>query len=187
RGLYVYWKRGVPYPSLMAFDAAKRETCTVERPRTTTPLQALVTLNDPVYVEAGRALGMRILKEGGADDRARLAFGFRLLTSRQPADAELQVLDALLGELRKHYEADAKAAKLALGIAPPKKGGKRDADRKDADKAAGAKPDEKVAEKKTDEKIDEKPSATKKPHGVEALPEAERAAWAQLGATLLNL
>ncbi|MEZ6038256.1 MAG: PSD1 and planctomycete cytochrome C domain-containing protein [Planctomycetota bacterium] len=174
RGLYVYWKRGVPYPSLMAFDAAKRETCTVERPRTTTPLQALVTLNDPVYVEAGRALGLRILKEGGADDRARLAFGFRLLTSRQPVDAELQVLDALLGDLRKHYEADAKAAKLALGIAPPKKGGKKDAD-------------EKPGEKADEKKANAQPTDDKKPRGVDALPEAERAAWAQLGATLLNL
>jgi hypothetical protein len=61
RGLYVYWKRSMPYASFVAFDAPNREVCTVKRPRTNTPLQALVLLNDPVYVEAARALGHRIL------------------------------------------------------------------------------------------------------------------------------
>ncbi|MFO1029442.1 MAG: PSD1 and planctomycete cytochrome C domain-containing protein [Planctomycetota bacterium] len=120
RGLYTYWKRGVPYPSATVFDAAKRETCAVSRPRTTTPLQALVTLNDPVYVEAGRALGLRMHKEGGKDDDARLAFGFRLVTSRAPDADELAILRRLLAEQRAHYADKVDQAKLLLGIAEPK-------------------------------------------------------------------
>ncbi|HEU4417984.1 MAG TPA: DUF1553 domain-containing protein, partial [Planctomycetota bacterium] len=143
RGLYVYWKRGVPYPSFTAFDAPKRETCTVSRVRTTTPLQALVLLNDPVYVEAGRALGLRLHKEGGVEDEARLQLGFRLVTSRKAEERELKALVALLADLRTHYKADEKAAKALLAV--------------------GA--------HKADPKLDA----------------AEAAAWAQIGATLLNL
>ncbi|HEX6811144.1 MAG TPA: DUF1553 domain-containing protein [Planctomycetota bacterium] len=143
RGVYVYWKRGVPYPSFTAFDAPKRETCTVTRVRTTTPLQALVLLNDPVYVEAGRALGQRMLKEGGADDEARLQFGFRLVTSRRAEEREVKALAALLADLRTHYKADAEASKALLAVGTAK----------------------------VDPKLDQ----------------AEAAAWAQLGATLLNL
>ncbi|MBI4657348.1 MAG: PSD1 domain-containing protein, partial [Verrucomicrobia bacterium] len=65
RGLYVYWRRSIPYASFVTFDAPTRETCTVRRPRTNTPLQALALLNDPVYVEAARALGQRIMQKGG--------------------------------------------------------------------------------------------------------------------------
>ena len=124
RGLYTYWKRGVPYPSAMVFDAAKRETCAVNRPRTTTPLQALVTLNDPVYVEAGKALGLRMHKDGGNDDDARLAFGFRLVTSRAPDADELAILRRLLAEQRAHYADKVDQAKLLLGIKEPKGKGK---------------------------------------------------------------
>lgn len=65
RGLYTYWRRSIPYASFTIFDAPTRETCTVRRPRTNTPLQALNLMNDPVYVEAARALGLRILKQEG--------------------------------------------------------------------------------------------------------------------------
>lgn len=116
RALYVYWKRGAPYPSLLTFDAAKRETCTVARPITNTPLQALVLLNDPVFVECARAFGQRILKQGGKDDAARLAFGYRLATSRRAGEAELAVLSKLLAEQRAHYQANAEAAKLLLAV-----------------------------------------------------------------------
>ncbi|MCU0866591.1 MAG: PSD1 and planctomycete cytochrome C domain-containing protein [Planctomycetes bacterium] len=125
RGLYTYWKRGVPYPSFTIYDAAKRETCAVTRTRTTTPLQALVTLNDPVYVEAGRALGLRMHHEGGKDDDARLAFGFRLVTSRAPDADELAILRSLLADQRKHYADKVELAKALFGIKKPKpKGGK---------------------------------------------------------------
>ena len=74
RGLYTFWRRTVPYPSMQTFDAPSREMCTVRRTRTNTPLQALVTLNDPVYVEAAQALARRIWREGGSlpDERAQL-------------------------------------------------------------------------------------------------------------------
>src|SRR6185369_1512541 len=78
RGLYTTWRRSNPYPSMATFDAPNREVCTVRRVRTNTPLQALVTLNDPVYVEAAQALARRVVASAGStpEDRARL--GFRL-------------------------------------------------------------------------------------------------------------
>ena len=67
RGLYTFWRRTVPYPSMAAFDAPSREICAIKRVRTNTPLQSFVTLNDPVYVEAAQALARRIVREGGTD------------------------------------------------------------------------------------------------------------------------
>ena len=72
RGLYTLWRRTVPYPSMAAFDAPSREICTVRRVRTNTPLQAFVTLNDPVYVEASQGLARRMAREGGATTRERV-------------------------------------------------------------------------------------------------------------------
>lgn len=120
RGLYVYWKRGVPYPSFITFDAAKRETCTVTRPYTTTPLQALVLLNDPVYVEAARMFGERMLKQGGKDDAKRLDFGFRLATSRAPSSSESAILVDLLRKQREHFSSDPEAVKKLLAIGDAK-------------------------------------------------------------------
>jgi hypothetical protein len=177
RGLYVYWKRGVPYPSFTIFDAAKRETCTVTRTKTTTPLQALVTLNDPVQFEAGKALGQRMHKEGGKDDDARLAFGFRLVTSRAPDTDELNVLKALLADQKAHYGKDLAAAKLLLGIAEPKPAGK--GGRQAPGKAAPATPGKPGPDDK------KKPAAKKS--GEPELPPEQAAAWAQVGCTLLNL
>ena len=70
RGLYTYWQRTFLHPSLLAFDASTREECVVQRPRSNTPLQALVLLNDPTYVEAARGLAARLIREGGADPAA---------------------------------------------------------------------------------------------------------------------
>ncbi len=92
RGLYTRWQRTMPYPSMDAFDAPSREVCTLRRIRTNTPLQALVTLNDPVYVEAAQGLARRILKEGGDTLEGRLEYGFLLCTSRPPTLNELNVL-----------------------------------------------------------------------------------------------
>lgn len=187
RGLYVYWKRGVPYPSFMAFDASKRETCTVSRNNTTTPLQALITLNDPVYAEAGRHLGARICKDGGEDDKARITFGFRLVTSRNPELRELDILSKLLGNLRTAYEADEKAARQVLGLAEKKASDDRSAQAGSA--ANSAKPSKPANPSKPDEPS--KPAEQTKAHPTNAsknLPKpAEAAAWAQLGCTLLNL
>ncbi|MFT7619775.1 MAG: mono/diheme cytochrome c family protein [Planctomycetota bacterium] len=120
RGLYVYWKRGVPYPSMLTFDAAKREMCTVSRPTTTTPLQALVLLNDPVYVEAAKMLGQRMLKKGGDKDAARLAFGYRLCTSETIDAARLKVLTELLANQRKHFSSHEEDAKKLMGVGDAK-------------------------------------------------------------------
>src|SRR5207249_9635928 len=83
RSLYTYWCRTFPHPSFVAFDAPSREECTVERPRSNTPLQALVLLNDPTYVEASRVFAERILK--GADTtEKRIAFAYRHALNRAP-------------------------------------------------------------------------------------------------------
>ena len=89
RGLYTYWQRTFLHPSLLAFDAPSREECTAERPRSNTPQQALVLLNDPTYVEAARAFAARIVREGGHDDRRRgSTWACRQALSRPPRPAE---------------------------------------------------------------------------------------------------
>src|SRR5207237_9992509 len=88
RSMYTVWKRTVPPPSLATFDAPDREKCTARRARTNTPLQALVLLNDPTYVEAARALAQRMIKEGGISPADRVNFAFRLATDRLPSTKE---------------------------------------------------------------------------------------------------
>lgn len=104
RGLYTKWRRTTPYPSMMAFDAPSREVCTIRRIATNTPLQALVTLNDPVYVEAAQALARRVVAEGGDANADRIAYAFRLCLSRPPTEAEqarlLQLFEAALTQYR---------------------------------------------------------------------------------------
>ncbi len=116
RGLYVFWKRGILYPSFAIFDAPARSTCTSERVETNTPLQSFVLLNDPVYVEAARALATRMIGEGGADVGTRLAFGFRLCTSRLPSEKELAILARILAEQRAHWADDEEAAKEYVSV-----------------------------------------------------------------------
>jgi len=117
RGLYTFWRRTVPYPSMATFDATSRETCTVRRIRTNTPLQAFVTLNDPCYVEAAQALARRIVKEGGATAEERARFGLRLCLCRPPQLEQVKHVAALFESERAHYRQDAKAA-LALATEP---------------------------------------------------------------------
>ncbi len=120
RGLYTYWARTFLHPSLLAFDAPTREECAVERPRSNTPLQALVLLNDPTYVEAARVFARRVLAEGGADTAARLRWAYRQALSREPNAQELNVLAGLLDKHRSEYAADPSAAQqlLSAGEAP---------------------------------------------------------------------
>jgi hypothetical protein len=102
RSLYTYWKRTLPPTNLATFDAPNREVCTAGRTPTNTPLQALVLLNDPQFVEAARHFAVRMIKEGGADDASRLSFGFRAITAREPNEKEKTVLlDALARENKK--------------------------------------------------------------------------------------
>jgi hypothetical protein len=114
RGLYTFWRRTVPYPSMATFDAPSREVCTVRRPRTNTPLQALVTLNDPVYVEAAQALARRIVREGGGDATARARYGLYLCLCRPPEAEQVAVVQDLVAAARTQLAADeASAVRLA--------------------------------------------------------------------------
>ncbi len=104
RALYTFVKRSVPYPSLQVFDAPTGESPCPRRVRSDTPLQALTTLNDPVFVEAAQALAMRTWEHGGPNDRARLQFAFELCTGRQPQPKEMAVLSSLLQDENQFFE-----------------------------------------------------------------------------------
>ncbi len=106
RALYTYWRRTVPYPSMLTFDAMSREVCTSRRIRTNTPLQALVTLNDPVFVEAAAALARRMLEEGGASVDARIRAGYRRALLIDPPDEALRALRQLYEGALGEYRAD---------------------------------------------------------------------------------
>ncbi|MCC6671306.1 MAG: PSD1 domain-containing protein [Planctomycetes bacterium] len=115
RGLYTFWRRSAPYPSMVAFDAPSREYCVVRRVRTNTPLQALVTLNDPVYVEAAQALARRLLHEAHGD-RERIARGFWLCLQRPPHPDETAAALAALARERAAWAADEAAARAFAGL-----------------------------------------------------------------------
>ena len=116
RSLYSYWKRTVPHPAMMIFDAADRSNCSVQRQSTSTPLQPLVLLSDPQIVEAARFLAQRMLQDGGPDLTAQLTHVFRLTTSRRPTRAELNVLTRLYREQRDGFAADPQAAARLLAV-----------------------------------------------------------------------
>ncbi len=111
RGIYTTWRRSNPYPSMATFDAPNREVCTVRRPRTNTPLQALVMMNDPVYIEAAQALARRMVKESGPEPEAIARRGLRLGLIRQPSDSELARLTSLHRQARAAFALDRAAAK----------------------------------------------------------------------------
>jgi hypothetical protein len=115
RTLYTFWKRTAPPPSLITFDAPSRERFCVRRERTDTPLQALVTMNDPQYVEAARHFGERLLRQRCTADE-RLDFGFRAVTSRHPSKAETIALKNALAKFTAKYEQNPEAAKKLLGV-----------------------------------------------------------------------
>jgi len=112
RSLYTYWKRTSPHPMMTTFDAAERNTCIVRRQNTSTPLQALVLLNDPQFVEAARQLGERMLREAGRLDTERVTFAFRVLTGRRPRGNELAVLTRLYREAVASFRAGTSAEDL---------------------------------------------------------------------------
>jgi hypothetical protein len=115
RTMYTFWKRTSPPPQLVTFDAPDREVCTVRRSRTNTPLQALVLMNDPTYVEASRKLAERMMRHA-PDPSARLAFAFRLATARAPSEKELAVLTRVLDRQRDKYRQDTAAARKLLQV-----------------------------------------------------------------------
>jgi mono/diheme cytochrome c family protein len=101
RGLYTFIRRTSPYPSMLTFDAPSREVCTVRRIRTNTPLQALVTLNDPVYIEAAQALARRVLKKTKVSGETRLKFALESVLIRQASSREI---DLLKGHLKRRLD-----------------------------------------------------------------------------------
>ena len=119
RSMYTFWKRTCPPPGMSAFDAPDRETCVIRRARTNTPLQALVLLNDPTYVEAARTFAERIIHHNG-DDTERLNFAFRSAVARRPAAAEHAVVHDLLAAARKRFTVQPDAANKLLTVGSSK-------------------------------------------------------------------
>jgi hypothetical protein len=123
RAIYTEVRRNSPYPSFTTFDAPNREVCTIRRNRTNTPLQAFVTLNDPVYIEAAQAFARRIVREGGTSPHSRIHYAYQLALSRPPADPELASVVRLLEQALSHYSTDLKSARSIatepLGPLPP--------------------------------------------------------------------
>jgi hypothetical protein len=117
RALYTEIRRNSPYPSFATFDAPNREVCTLRRGRTNTPLQALVTLNDPAFIEAAQALARRVFVEAGADRDQRIRHAFRLVLARAPSELELRRLGQLLEESHQNFAADKERA-LKMAIDP---------------------------------------------------------------------
>jgi hypothetical protein len=122
RSLYTYWKRQSPPPNMLIFDGATREYCVVKRPRTNTPLQALVLLNDPQFVEAARAFAVRMMSEGGATADDRIRWAFRRATSRMPTAEEVKILRAVFEQQLADFQKDGEAASkfLSVGSFQPK-------------------------------------------------------------------
>lgn len=120
RSLYTFWKRAAPPASMEIFNAPSREVCTVRRERTNTPLQALVTLNDPQLIEAARHLAQRSLKEGGPSLESRLDYLARHLLARPLRPEETQVARASLDRLLDHYQAHPDDAKQLLSVGESK-------------------------------------------------------------------
>jgi hypothetical protein len=116
RSMYSFWKRTSPPPSLITFDAPDREKCTARRSATNTPLQALVLMNDPTYVEAARWLAQRMLTEAGVDPKQRIAFAFRLVTARAPTSQEIKILRELAESQAAEYRTQSKAVDQLLHV-----------------------------------------------------------------------
>jgi len=114
RSLYTIWKRTAPPPDMVLFDVPSREICSVRRPRTDTPLQALTLLNNVTYVEAARGLAQRILTEGGSTAQSRIDLAFRLVLSRRPVSAESAIFVAAINRETARYQANPKAAASLL-------------------------------------------------------------------------
>jgi hypothetical protein len=116
RSLYTFWKRTVPPPSMATFDAPDREKCTARRLMTNTPLQALVLMNDPTYIEAARALATRTLNEVNGNSAKRVRHAFRLATARDPGAQELKILERQAQQELSHYRRNKADAEKLLKV-----------------------------------------------------------------------
>jgi hypothetical protein len=126
RSMYTLWKRAAPPASMDIFNAPSREVCTVRRERTNTPLQALVTLNDPQFVEAARYLAERALKDGGEQSESRVEFLVRRLLARSLRADEMPIVEASLNDLLAYYQAHADEAKQLTEVGEVKADAKLD-------------------------------------------------------------
>jgi hypothetical protein len=124
KSMYIYWKRSAPMPSMTIFDAPTREKCVVQRARTNTPLQALVTLNDVQFVEASRGLAARMMIEGGDDFGKRIDHAYRLCTSRAPSAEEIAICRSVYEQQFDSFSKQPEnvAKYLELGEKPPAQG-----------------------------------------------------------------
>jgi len=120
RGMYTFWRKTTLHPMFAIFDAPSREECNVARSRTNTPLQALVTLNDPTFVEAARVFAQKVLTLGPTERDARFTFAFRTAVARSPSPAELRLLKAHYEKNLRRYQAniDAAAKLVEVGMSP---------------------------------------------------------------------
>jgi hypothetical protein len=116
RSLYTFWKRTAPPPNMVAFDAPNREVCTIARGNTTTPLQALVTLNDVQFVEAARAFATRIIQSSAKSEAEKIEWAFLEATSRPSTAKERIILERTLSRERKRYQADLELAKTSVNV-----------------------------------------------------------------------
>ena len=116
RSLYTFWRRTSPPPNMLTFDATGREVCTARRERTATPLQSLVLLNDPQFVEAARALAQKLMNQPDLSTEGRIPRAFRILTSRAPSQKEIEILSRLHSEQKRHFEAAPDDAKTLLAV-----------------------------------------------------------------------
>ena len=121
RSMYTFWKRTVPPPSLQTLDAPEREFCIVRRSTTNTPLQALVLMNDPTYVEASRKFAERLMLEGGSTPAQRIDYAYRLALLRFPKDAERKVVLAYYQQQLAVYQKDNAAAMKLLAVGESKR------------------------------------------------------------------
>ncbi|MDA7865945.1 DUF1553 domain-containing protein [Akkermansiaceae bacterium] len=120
RSMYTYWKRSSPMPNMLIFDSPSREKCVIQRQRTNTPLQALVTLNDPQFLEAARAFAERLLKSDKGSTADRIDLAYRYATARPASGREVEVLTALYQKNLERFKAAPETAKdfLMVGESP---------------------------------------------------------------------
>ena len=121
RSIYTYWKRSAPPPAMQIFDAPTREKCIMQRARTNTPLQALVTLNDTQFMEASRHMAERLIRDGGKTTEERLRHGFRLATARYPDPNEMAVLKRIFENASRKYTDNEESALQLLSIGEAKR------------------------------------------------------------------